>query len=324
MKKLILFNLLLASIFVVKAQQDAQYTQFFMNKLSFNAGYAGSEDKICATVLYRNQWLGFGNTTSGGSPVTLVANIHSPLGDKFGIGLNIKADQLGFEQSVNPILSFSYRFKFKDEGVLAAGVGIGMMQKTLAGDKLNPLQDGDSKIPNTSVSGRAADVEFGLYYTRPTLWRFDNFYSGLSATHLTQGNVQYSWGANGTVDNPMQMHTYFITGASYQLNGAIAIEPNILAKTDFAKTSADINAMVMYNNKIRAGLTYRTSDAVSVLLGYKFTPNLQVGYSYDLTTSNIINYSSGSHEIVMRYCFMPKTKTKPDKQPIPRLTPRFL
>jgi hypothetical protein len=82
--------------------------------------------------------------------------------------------------------------------------------------------------------------------------------------------------------------------------------------------------MATFNNKIRGGLSYRTSDAVVVLLGYKFLPELMLGYSYDLTTSNITNYSSGSHEIMLRYCFMPKIKERDPKPVIPRLTPRFL
>ncbi|MES2778581.1 MAG: type IX secretion system membrane protein PorP/SprF [Bacteroidota bacterium] len=319
MKKLILVLSLFGGMASLKAQQDAQYSQFFLNRLTYNPAYAGSEDKICAMGLYRSQWLGFGNDKSGYSPTTFLANIHAPLGPKFGVGLNITRDQLGHENSVNPMLSLAYRYHFKNESVLAIGAGAGVMQKSLAGSKLNPLDPGDIFIPQTDISGYAADVNLGLYYTMPSLWRFNNFYSGISASHLTQGTVEY-----GGIKSPMKMHYYFMTGASYDLTPSLALEPNLLIKSDLAKTTADINAMVMFNNKIRGGLSYRTGDAVIVLVGYKFTETLQLGYSYDVTTSNIISYSSGSHEIVLKYCFMPKFKPKPDKEPIPRLTPRFL
>jgi type IX secretion system PorP/SprF family membrane protein len=320
MRKLILTLSLFVVAVGLKAQQDAQYTQFFMTKLTYNPAYAGSEDKICVTGLYRSQWLGFGDSKAGLSPTTYLVNIHAPLGKKIGVGGNITVDQAGFEKSLNAIFSAAYRIPFNNGSTLAIGAGAGFMQKTLAGDKLRPLDPGDSKIPTSSVSGFATDVNAGLYYTMPNLWRFTNFYTGLSATHLTQGNVSYE----GIIDNPMTLHTYFMTGATYDLSPSLALEPNILVKTDLAKTTLDLNAMVTYNNKIRGGLTYRTADAVSILIGYKFTPNLQIGYSYDITTSNIITYSSGSHEIVLRYCFLPKLKEKPDKQPVPRLTPRFL
>lgn len=324
MKKLLLI-LALAHISVcLRAQQDAQYTQFFMNKLTFNPGYAGSEERICATGLYRTQWLGFGSSDAGLSPTTIVFNIHSPLGEaqKFGVGLNVKRDQSGFEEVINPVASFSYRQPLKNGHTFAVGLGVGFMQKSLAGDKLKPLDANDPKIPNVAVNGRAMDLDFGVYYTMPNIWILEKAYVGLSATHLTQGNVEYSWGSY-TVNNPMALHYYLMTGASYPFNETFAIEPNILVKSDIAKTSADFNAMLVYDQRIKGGITYRIADAVSILGGYQFS-NFYLGYSYDLTTSNIISYSSGSHEIVLRYCFKPKFKPKEPKPVNPRLTPRFL
>jgi type IX secretion system PorP/SprF family membrane protein len=328
MKRILLSLTLIAAVAKVSAQQDPQYTQFFMNKLSYNPAYAGAEEKICATGLYRTQWLGFGDDKAGLSPVTIVGNIHAPLGvnQRIGVGLNVISDVQGFEESLNPKISGAFRQPLKNGHTLAFGVGIGLMQKSLAGDKLKPQQTGDAKIPTTAVNGRALDLDAGVYYTMPNIWRFNNAYAGISATHLTQGNVEYSW-ANYTTSNPMKMHLYFMTGAAYQINGTWGIEPNILVKSDMAKTSADFNAMAVFNQKIKGGLTYRTADAISILGGYIFNINanssLYIGYSYDFTTSNIISYSSGSHELLLRYCFRPKVTVK-DKPVIPRLTPRFL
>lgn len=323
MKKILLGLSLTCCAFVLRAQQDPHYSQFFLNRLNYNPAFAGTEEKICALGVYRTQWVGFGSDNTGLSPTTFLASVNSPLGNRFGIGLNVMRDQLGFETSINPVLSLSFRTTFQNQSMLSFGVGGGIMQKTLAGDKLKPLMPDDPKIPSQSVAGFSPDFNIGVYYTMPTLWRFQKFYTGLSATHLNQGNVEYSWAAN-TVDNPMKLHYYFMTGASYEINSALAIEPNIFTKYDGANASFDFNAMAMYNNKIRGGLTYRTGDAFVVLLGYKFTPEMQLGYSYDLTTSDILDYSSGSHEILFKYCFWPKFKDKPEKQPIPRLTPRFL
>lgn len=324
MKKILLGLSLTCCVFLANAQQDPHYSQFFLNRLNYNPAFAGTEEKICALGVYRTQWVGFGSDKAGLSPTTFMASINSPLGQRFGVGLNVMRDQLGFESSINPILSLSFRTTFQNQSMLSFGLGGGIMQKTLAGDKLDPLQPDDPKIPNQSVAGFSPDFQAGVYYTMPTLWRFDNFYTGLSATHLNQGNVEYSW-ANNTVDNPMRLHYYFMTGAQYEfVPGTFSVEPNLFLKYDGANPSFDINAMAMYNNKFRGGLTYRTGDAFVVLLGYKFSPVMQIGYSYDLTTSDILDYSTGSHEIVFKYCFMPKFKEKTPTPPIPRLTPRFL
>jgi hypothetical protein len=60
------------------------------------------------------------------------------------------------------------------------------------------------------------------------------------------------------------------------------------------------------------------------MAGYEFPFGLNFGYSYDLTLGKILNYSTGTHEIMLRYCFGVKIPAKREKVPIPRLTPRFL
>jgi type IX secretion system PorP/SprF family membrane protein len=158
---------------------------------------------------------------------------------------------------------------------------------------------------------------------QPTLSVLDNFYAGFSMSHLNQGTITYNWG-NNTLKYPMKMHYYFMTGAEYRISNTLAIDPNIFVKTDIAKWSTDFNAMLVYNEKFRGGLTYRTSNEIAIVLGFKFTPDLQIGYSYDLTLNTLRSYNDGTHEILIKYCFMPKMKPKPEKIPIPRLTPRFL
>jgi hypothetical protein len=63
-------------------------------------------------------------------------------------------------------------------------------------------------------------------------------------------------------------------------------------------------------------------DAAVVLFGYQ-AGGFYAGYSYDLTTSRILKYSSGSHEIILRYCFGIKYTPKINP-PVPILTPRFM
>jgi len=338
MKKLILIASLSCFVFFkVTAQQDPQYTQFMFNKLAYNSGYAGTEgDKICVTGLFRSQWLGFGtgsglnpgNTPTGGTsdigstPNTFVGSIHSNIGDHFGVGLNISSDKIGFQNNVNPIVSLAYRYNFTNGALLSAGVGAGIMQESIDGSKLHALQQGDPVIPTGNVVANTADFNFGLYYKQPSLSIFDDFYVGVSATHLNQGKINLG----GVINSQMRMHNYITTGAVYNglMGGNLTLEPNLLVKYDQAKLTTDVNLMAMYNNKFRAGLTYRTVDAISFLVGYKFTPEWQLGMSYDFTTSKVRDYSNGTVEIVMKYCFTIHLPTPPPKIPIPRLTPRFL
>jgi type IX secretion system PorP/SprF family membrane protein len=336
MKKLLLIASFSFFVFYkASAQQDPQYTQFMFNKLAYNSAYAGTEgDKICITGLFRSQWMGFSNgsglnttnSTSGSDigsmPNTVVGSIHSNIGNHFGVGLNIGSDKIGFTNNLNPILSVSYRYNFSNGSLLSAGIGGGIMQESIDGTKLKALDPGDPKIPTQLVVASANDFNFGLYYKQPSLSIFDDFYVGVSATHLNQGKINLG----GVINSQMRMHNYLVTGAVYNglMGGNLALEPNILVKYDQAKLTTDVNVMAMYNNKFRAGLTYRTIDAISFLAGYKFTPEWQIGMAYDFTTSKVRDYSNGTIEIMMKYCFTIHLPQPPPKIPIPRLTPRFL
>lgn len=327
---------ILFSVNEIKAQQDPHYSQFMYNKLTYNAGFAGATDgKICVTLLNRQQWMGFGGGTTGSNqlpqgeaPSNLVGSINAALGKKFGIGATIVKDELGFETMLLPRLTLAFRQEFGSDNVLAAGVGVGSMQRTLDGKKLKALDPNDPKIPSQAVTGTAMDYDFGLYYTKTNLAGIlDDFYAGISATHLNQNVITYQWDGNSSTINT-KMHYYLTAGATYQLGGGnLALQPNIIVKKDPAKVQTDLNCFLVMNQNLRGGLTWRPMDAAVLLVGYEFAlpkgMGLNVGYSYDITTSRIINYSSGSHEIMIRFCFGVSIPRTP---PIirSRYTPRFM
>jgi len=57
----------------------------------------------------------------------------------------------------------------------------------------------------------------------------------------------------------------------------------------------------LINEKFTAGLAYRWDAAVSALLGFQVSDSWFIGYAYDMETTKLANYNSGSHEIFLRY-----------------------
>lgn len=315
-RTVLLGYVLLLCAFTATAQQAPYYTNFMFNKLPYNPGYAGSKDAICATVLYHQQWQGY---KADGAPVTQFGNIHSPVGKNHGVGLGIVNDKLGYENTLSVHAYYNYKFQVGSNGKLAVGPSLGIIQKTMDGSKLNPETANDPKVPVKSVSAMKPDLGFGLYYTNVA---FYNAFVGLSANNIIGGEMSYETPA-GSVKYQLARHYYLMAGGEYDINAALKLCPTILYKTDLNKGQVDVNADLVYNNKIRGGLTYRSADAVSVLLGYKFTDNFHLGYSYDITTSKLNTVSNGTHEIVLNYCFKLKTKPKQEIRGI-RLTPRYM
>ncbi|HEX5002990.1 MAG TPA: type IX secretion system membrane protein PorP/SprF [Bacteroidia bacterium] len=282
----------------VFGQQDPQFSQNMFNRLWANAAYAGSSDGICATAIYRDQWSGF-----DGAPKTGILNIDAPVRALHGgLGLSVlAADELGAENSLNVKLSYAFRFNV-GSGNLAIGADFGFLQKSLdgfsAGDYIDP---NDPVIPSSSQSGSVIpDIGAGVYFNS------DKLYIGASASHLTEPKVEY-----GDFSTVMARHYYFMAGYRLEFSPSLSLIPSVFVKNVADETQADINANLHFNNRFWVGASYRLEDAIVVMAGLNILSNLRLGYSYDITTSDLQDYSNGTHEVMLNYCFYIKKKIKP-------------
>ena len=97
-------------------------------------------------------------------------------------------------------------------------------------------------------------------------------------------------------------HFYLTGGYTFEINEDFDVEPMFLMKAvKAAPVQFDLSARAIYQEKYWLGATYRTMDALSVLLGMRLNNNFNLAYSYDITTSAVRQVSSGSHEITIGY-----------------------
>jgi type IX secretion system PorP/SprF family membrane protein len=272
----------------VKAQQDPQFSQTMFTKLYYDPAVAGANDAICATLLYRNQWTGF-----GGEPKTGMFTADMPVDVLHGgVGLSVHAlDALGASNSLSARLNYAYRTDL-GEGKIALGIGVGYLQGSLDGSKFVYNDSNDPSIPTGSVSGGTYDLALGAYYNT------DKLYVGLSSDHLPENTLKF-----GNIKTSLARHYYLMAGYNVDLTSSLTLKPSTMIKSDATETQVDLNANLMIDNKYWVGLGYRLQDAIVIMAGIELKPNLKLGYSYDLTTSDIKTYSSGTHEIVLNYCF---------------------
>lgn len=275
------------------AQQDPQFSQNMFNKLWVNPATAGHNDAICATLLYRAQWVSF-----DGAPKTGVLGIDAPLfNNKLGLGLSINTDEIGFEKSLTAKLAAAYRMDVGN-GKLSLGADFGLLQNTIDGKFTAP--DGtanDPAIPQNSVSGSVFDMGAGLYY------QSDKLYVGASSSHLLESSVDLD-----KFSKEYKRHYYGMIGYTFELSPTVALKPMIFVKNVTDNTTIDVNVNAHFNNKFWAGLSWRNEDAVVAMIGITLIENLRLGYSYDFTTSGLKDYSDGSHEIMLGYCFNVKKR----------------
>lgn len=293
MKKLLAIITAVGFNTLVFGQQDPQFSQNMFNRLWVNPATAGSNDAICANLLYRAQWVSF-----DGAPKSGVLGVDAPLFDnKVGVGLSINTDEIGFEQGLTAKLAAAYRFDL-GSGKLGVGIDAGLVQNTIDGKFVAPEGTAnDPAIPQNAVSGGAFDLGAGVYY------QSDKLYVGLSSTHLLESEIDLD-----KFSKEYKRHFYGMIGYTLEVTPSVTLKPMLFVKNVTENTTIDVNVNAHFNNRFWAGLSWRNEDALVGMFGLTLMDNLRLGYSYDFTTSELKDYSDGSHEIMLGYCFNIKKK----------------
>ncbi|KAF2506968.1 type IX secretion system membrane protein PorP/SprF [Flavobacterium zhairuonense] len=271
------------------AQQDPQYTQYMYNTMTVNSAYAGSLGHLTVTGLIRTQWVGI-----DGAPDTQSFSLDTPIAKNLGLGISIVNEEIGPMEEQYLDANFSYTIQSGQTHKLSFGIKGG-------GRVLN--------IDWTKGSHRDPDVQFRENITNKFLpvvgaglyWHGERDYIGLSVPNfLTRERYNYDDIADDLINE--RMHLYLIGGIVFDLSAHTKFKPAAMVKyVAGAPLIADISANFMFNDAITLGVSYRTSDSVSAIAGLQISPMFMVGYAYDYTLTDLQNYNSGTHEIVLRF-----------------------
>ncbi len=314
---LVLSSFVCLAFGAVQAQQDKLVTHFMYDKMSLNPGSTGINEGICGVLLYRNQW-----DKVNGAPNSAVFNVEANLRRFFpgGVGISFYHDAIGFTRQNNVLLNYSFPLEIRGAGVLGIGVGVGITNVGMNPNWVPPTNNPDPTLPPAGFASTNLDLNAGLYFKG-----LQNYYVGISSTHLPASSLT----APGSVVSYNTARHYYLMGGKKFLGiggGPGDIDANVLVRTDFVKVSSDINVRYIWNNQAYGGLTYRTADAVAVMLGCQPLKLINgtnsplddfvVGYSYDISLNKLSTISRGSHEIMMKFCYyLPPPPVQTSKHP---------
>ncbi len=291
---------LLFTSFIAFAQQDPQFTQYMYNTLSVNPAYAGSRGHLTALLMHRSQWVGV-----NGAPTTQVLAVDGPMGNNVGLGLVLSHDGLGPSSEVFVDANFSYTVKLDDTGKkLSFGLKGGGRLFNVDFTK-GLVENPDVAFQNNIENKFFPTIGAGVYYHTASS------YLGLAVPNFF--SEDHYDGQEQEIASE-RLHYFLIGGKIIDLTPDIKFKPAFFVKwVPGAPVIADISANAMLMETFTAGLAYRWDDSFSALLGLQISPDLSVGYAYDLTTSDLRSYTSGTHEVFLRYEF--KTVEKRIKSP---------
>ncbi|MCJ8208936.1 type IX secretion system membrane protein PorP/SprF [Mucilaginibacter sp. RS28] len=321
MRKIYIFVALCLLTVSVYSQQKPQYTQYVFNNYLLNPAVSGIENYLDVKAGYRRQWTGL-----DGAPVTTYLTANMPIGAKFidgdatampaaggtnplsrsytqeymaaephhGVGLMVVGDRTGPITQTTINATYAYHLGLAPKLNLAVGVSAGINNIGLDRSKiqLGDFAD-DPAIANSNVSQIKPDLGMGVW-----LYSAD-YYVGASAQQLLKQNLYFS--TNGAYNQSQTVpHFFFTAGVKLYVTDDITFMPSVLVKViNPVPTTFDINGKLAFRDRFWIGAAYRRNDAVAAIAGINISSLINVGYSYDFTTSALRTVSNGTHEIVI-------------------------
>lgn len=295
-------NLILLGLFYVSFHsmaQDPTFTQFYSNPVYLNPALAGSSGCPRVALNYRNQW-----PQLTGNYITYAAAYDSYAKNlSGGVGIMAMHDQQGQGTIQTSMIAgtYSYYLKVNRKFRIMFGGQAAYFQKYLDwskltfGDMIDPrrgfiYQTGD--VPRGDGSHGFFDVSAGMVgFTK-------NFYFGVAVHHLNRPDESMILG-----DSRLPIRITGHMGANIKLgqrgrySSSTTLMPNVIYQYQNGFQQFNIGAYLKYE-AFTIGAWYRNRDAFIVSLGIT-TEKFRIGYSYDLTVSQLGGVTGGSHEISM-------------------------
>lgn len=299
MNKLIKTGLILSAVLVLnqsaRAQFEPQFSQYMFNEMFINPAYAGSREQISATMVYRNQWVGL-----EGAPKTQTASIHGPLmNKKLGLGLTVMNESIGVTKQLSVYGNYAYRIQVGSNGAFAMGLQAGFINHQENLSEVITNEENDNEFLFNTPRVVLPNAGYGMYYNTP------KFYVGLSIPRMFKNEV--AGDGSSDVTNSFEFkywHYYLTSGYVFPVSENVKMKPSVMIKAvQGAPLNADVTLQALFMDVFWLGISYRTEDSFSALGTFQVTPKLRIGYSYDYTTTELSNYSNGTHEINLGYDF---------------------
>jgi type IX secretion system PorP/SprF family membrane protein len=325
-KNYFLLFIILSLVRVSQAQQKPQYNQYMLNGYLVNPALTGIENYTDVKASYRHQWSGL-----AGAPTSIYVTAHGPLNKddrsssiislpargksniinklrykeendfKFlkphhGLGGMIISDKMGPNKRFGAAMSYAYHLPVMNRRMkLSTGITAGFTRYSLNISELDFGPNADPVVNQYQNARLLPEISLGT-----TLYG-QHFFVGASVAQLFQNALDFS-GLNEGVQQRFSNH-YFLTGGfEYRLGREIALMPSVLVKyVQPSPVSVDMNLKVSYLRKVWGGVSYRHQNAVAALAGFNLNAVLNVGYAYEMATSNLNNYNHGSHELMIGF-----------------------
>ena len=281
------------------SQRNFQLSQYMLHQPFINPAAMSSYQGLNGALVHRSQWVGF-----EGAPTTQGVSVNSPLkGGSNSIGLTVVHDKIGVNKDISISGKYAYKFQLEKSSYLSLGLDatLRMLQSNLS--EVVVHDGGDDVFSANSPMFMAPNFSFGMYYFK------NKFYVGAAVPNILSNKIDFNTAYEmATSFDAKELHYYLHSGYKFTLSPKVDLNTSVLVKTvSGAPLQGDINAQLEFNKKFGIGVSYRTSKDIIALVSVQVMKQIKIAYAYDYNMSEIAQFTSGSHEIMLLFdLYQPK------------------
>lgn len=311
--------------------QDIDFTQYYLNVATSNAAFTGVEDYIDIKAGFRQSWndfnvknsslylSGYGiiskvnrvtvsnNTLRTSNPLAYKQMLSDEkLRRKHGLGGMVTNKEFGPYQALSINLNYAYHIPVTSKLNLSFGtrLGYGSQQINFTGftvrDDINDTFY-QQLLRSSQGTQNSFIVDFGsLLYS-------NDFYMGLSTIDFIINDI------NSDNLTTQTKETRFNLQTAFNLNAGSHLTLNPGVKLSYSK-NYDIlwaaNTRLRYKEVIYIGSAFDSQKKLSLLFGLNLNDRLGLHYSYDQYLSDLKEFNSSMHEIILSASFFKKYGVK--------------
>jgi len=265
-----------------------------LNPSYYNPAWIGAEKEAFAAFQHRTQWAGYDATLDpGGAPSTQLLTLVIPMQSKLsGVGLSLSNDRTG------PLSSMQAKFSLSVKKELNVGTLFFGVMPSIHGLSIDPSfrynDSGDNLIPDAKGSQYRPNLGAGIYFLSGK-----DYFIGVSAENILKPSFDFGTDA----ENKIETNYLLLGGTQLNLSREVVLKPSVLVRSDLSRYSFEFSALVFIQEKMWGGVSYRKSEAISILVGYSFLDKnkLKIGYSFDYVIANQEAKQTTSHEVFLRF-----------------------
>jgi type IX secretion system PorP/SprF family membrane protein len=291
-------------------------SQVFQFSPIVNPAFSGIENFNDLKLSYRYQWSNFGDFSPKFINLSYNARIKQPLDLSYnsirisdpslaqgipkgkriihGLAGHVFQSKIGIINSIGGGVSYALHYPVVNQWRISGGVAAFIENRKLDMNKVE-VKDPDkdtyyNHLLNSSTAQTDVNVRAGLLLYHP------NFYFGFSYLPLVYTAIQSS-------DLAFEEAFYKATvqaGISLDVNPQFAIKPSVLALVQIDNSIAfDASVKAYVQNKVWAGLTYRSIKSGVAMVGFNINEKFNAAYSFEMAFGDFQQFSGTSHELVL-------------------------